>query len=136
MIGDTPLALSDQDFEFLIADLGTVSGGLKTFSALKLLKTEKPTQYQFGLAQNYPNPFNPVTTITYSLAEDSDVSLLVFDVRGGRVKTLVSGPGKRGVHRLTWNGTDDRGVPVSSGVYFYKLVAGNSAATRKMVLLR
>ncbi|MCD4829374.1 MAG: T9SS type A sorting domain-containing protein [Candidatus Cloacimonetes bacterium] len=88
------------------------------------------------LHQNRPNPFNPVTTIGFSLPVSGQVELAVYNVRGGRVKTLVNGDMKPGDHTVTWQGTDDNGSPVASGVYFYRLQAGGSAETRKMLLLK
>ncbi|MGB8330845.1 MAG: FlgD immunoglobulin-like domain containing protein, partial [Polyangiales bacterium] len=136
VLGEDPLVLSEEDLEFLIADLEVVGGGLRSFSPLRLEKAEVQPTYHFELAQNVPNPFNPTTTIAYSLASDSDVALAIFDVRGARVKTLASGRETTGIHRVPWDGTDDRGVRVSSGVYFYRLIAGTFKSTKKMVLLR
>ncbi|HEX5131115.1 MAG TPA: FlgD immunoglobulin-like domain containing protein, partial [Candidatus Krumholzibacteria bacterium] len=136
IMDDEPLALSDDDLSFLVADLQAVEGGLRSLSPLRLERAETPPAYHFELGQNVPNPFNPLTTIAYSLASDSDVSLVVYDVRGARVKTLVSGHTRAGVQRVQWDGVDDRGSRVSSGVYFYRLVAGSFRDTKKMVLLK
>jgi hypothetical protein len=91
---------------------------------------------KFGLAQNMPNPFNPKTSIAFSLAESGDVSLAVYDVTGRRVATLVNGPVDAGEHRVVWNGRSDGGEKVASGVYFYKLAAGDKDLSRKMILLK
>ncbi|MCD4829376.1 MAG: T9SS type A sorting domain-containing protein [Candidatus Cloacimonetes bacterium] len=88
------------------------------------------------LHQNHPNPFNPETTIGFSLPVSGQVELAVFNVRGRRVKTLVNGDMKPGDHTVTWQGSDDNGLPVASGVYFYCLQSGGSAETRKMLLLK
>lgn len=96
-------------------------------------------QYLASPARLYaarPNPFNPVTTIAYSLREGSVAEVEVFDLSGRRVKTLVSGFVPAGVHEVTWDGLDDRGVPVSSGVYFYRLRAGDALETKRMVLVK
>jgi hypothetical protein len=85
----------------------------------------------FSLAQNYPNPFNPTTMISFTLAEPSYVRLEVFDVRGARVATLVDREMTAGGHTAEFNA---RGL--SSGVYFYRLTAGNKTEMKKMVLLR
>ena len=90
-----------------------------------------------SLNQNYPNPFNPTTTIRYSIEKPAHVSLKIYNVAGQLVKTLVDGfqsPGK--VEPLTWDGMNDKGQGVSSGVYFYRMVTKNFARTRKMVLLQ
>jgi len=90
----------------------------------------------FALEQNYPNPFNPVTEIGYALPESRHVLLRVFDVSGRHVATLVDGFQGAGYRSVTWNGTDSRGMTVSSGVYFYQIVAGDWSEQRKMILLR
>ena len=89
-----------------------------------------------GLSQNYPNPFNPQTTISFSLAAREHVTLRVYNVAGELVRTLVNDPRSSGAHTVTWDGHDDAGTGVSSGVYFYKLVAGTFSQTRKMVLMK
>jgi hypothetical protein len=104
--------------------------------------TEEPTgadplAYEYSLSQNYPNPFNPTTTIRYTVRDRAQVSLNVYNVAGQLIRTLVNeskSPGQ--VHTAIWDGRNDAGVTVSSGVYFYKLVAGDYVQTRKMVLLK
>jgi hypothetical protein len=85
----------------------------------------------FSLVRNYPNPFNPTTTISFTLAEPSHVRLEVFDVRGARVATLVDRNMIAGEHSVPFNAQG-----LSSGVYFYRLTAGNKTEIKKMVLLR
>jgi hypothetical protein len=90
------------------------------------------------LAQNYPNPFNPTTMIHYSIEERTHVSLRIYDVTGRLVRTLVNemkNPIPAGFS-LKWDGTNDSGRRVSSGVYFYRIIAGNFQQTRKMVLMK
>ncbi len=89
-----------------------------------------------ALEPNSPNPFNPTTTIRFSLAESGPVELRVFNVRGELVRTLASGNLSAGVHALEWDGRDDRGNLIASGVYFYRLSAADFAQTRKMLLLK
>jgi hypothetical protein len=89
-----------------------------------------------SLAQNYPNPFNPGTTIAYTLASATRVRIDVYDIRGGRVATLLDGPRDGGAGEVTWNGRDEAGRAVASGVYFYRLTAGSVIETRRMVLLK
>jgi|GEM_PF-2721353 len=88
------------------------------------------------LAGNYPNPFNPTTTIQYSLQSTEKVTLEVFDVLGNRITTLVSDVKNAGEHQAQWNGRDDSGQLVASGVYFYRLTTRNQVATRKMMLMK
>jgi len=89
-----------------------------------------------SLYQNFPNPFNPSTTISYYLPEDSPVTLSVYDVSGRRVVELLGKAEKRGRHSVTWNGRDETGELVASGIYFCKLRAGKATEIRKIVLVR
>ncbi|HEU4365410.1 MAG TPA: FlgD immunoglobulin-like domain containing protein [Candidatus Krumholzibacteria bacterium] len=88
------------------------------------------------LEQNYPNPFNPQTTIAFSLAQRGAVTLAVYDVAGRLVRRLADGTADAGEHSAAWDGHNDAGAQVASGVYFYKLTAGDFVQTRKMVLLK
>ena len=90
---------------------------------------------EFELGQNTPNPFRPNTTIRFALPSERDVELRVFDLSGRAVKTLTKGALGPGLHTLAWDGTSDRGSRLSSGVYFYRLVAGNDRAERKLVIV-
>jgi hypothetical protein len=91
----------------------------------------------FALHQNYPNPFNPRTTITYEVPGESEVevSLVIYDLRGRRVRTLVDDRLSPGTHSVVWDGRASFGSPVPSGVYLYRLKAGSFTSTRKMTLL-
>ncbi len=91
---------------------------------------------EFELHQNYPNPFNPVTTISFSLPRTVGVKLAVFNVEGQLVRSLLDRSMGAGVHMVTWDGHDNNRLPVSSGVYFYRLETASFANTRKMLLLR
>ena len=88
------------------------------------------------LGANYPNPFNPQTTIAFSLRERGLVRLVVYDVAGARVRTIANQDFAAGAHTRVWDGRNDTGQPVASGVYFYELVTGDFRQTRKMVLLK
>jgi hypothetical protein len=88
------------------------------------------------LFQNYPNPFKPNTTIPFELHTGGDVLLTIHDVNGRRILALRSGPFPAGVHRAEWNGCNDNGEAVASGVYFYTLQTGSFTSTKKMVLVR
>jgi hypothetical protein len=91
---------------------------------------------RFALFQNQPNPFNPETKISYNLPQGCEVSLTIYDILGRRVKTLFEGYQNAGIHSLLWNGRDDEGRQLSSGVYFYRLQAGELNQTRKMALVK
>ncbi len=88
------------------------------------------------LCQNYPNPLNPNTSIVFTLPSKQPVDLAVFDLTGRRVCTLISGPQDAGVHTVEWDGHDQSGNEVTSGVYFYKLRAGGETMTRKLLVTR
>ena len=90
----------------------------------------------FNLQQNYPNPFNPVTSINYQLASDAHVTLTVYDIMGQKIRTVVNEDQSAGFRAVVWDGRDNYNNPVSSGVYFYRLHAGNNIQTRKMILMR
>ncbi|MCI0596403.1 MAG: T9SS type A sorting domain-containing protein [candidate division Zixibacteria bacterium] len=91
---------------------------------------------RFSLEQNFPNPFNPSTEIRFRLEKPSTVELSVHNVLGQKIRTLVSGNFPGGEHAATWNGRDEAGRPLSSGVYFYRLRSENRVLTRKMVLIK
>jgi hypothetical protein len=88
------------------------------------------------LSPNYPNPFNPSTRINYYIPKPSDVKLVIYDVNGRRIKTLVSTGKPAGGHAVEWDGRDDLGSPVASGVYLCRLEMGKAQRTIKMVLLK
>jgi len=91
----------------------------------------------FTLLQNYPNPFNPSTTIGFSVPQSGPALLEIYDVTGRHVRTLISGQVAAGHHTVQWDGKDERGSSVGSGVYFYRLRSGaNSVASMKMLLLK
>ncbi|HKW12846.1 MAG TPA: T9SS type A sorting domain-containing protein [Candidatus Krumholzibacteria bacterium] len=89
-----------------------------------------------SLSQNYPNPFNPQTSIAFTIKDRGAVSLKVYNVNGELVRTLANDSRAAGSYTLVWDGHNDAGQPVSSGVYFYKLVTNNFSQTKKMVLLK
>jgi hypothetical protein len=90
----------------------------------------------FSLSQNYPNPFNPSTCIEYQLIKSELVKLTVYNVLGKAVKTLINEKQTSGAKRITWDGTNDVGDKMVSGIYYYRLEAGGKSKTKKMVLLK
>ncbi len=88
------------------------------------------------LEGNYPNPFNPVTSIRYSTKEQGNVSISIFNSKGQLVRTLVNENKKAGNHNILWNGTDDNGKPVSSGLYLYKMQTKEYSQLKKMMLMK
>ena len=110
---------------------------------LKLYRSElSPIEDQPGLPhalllhQNAPNPFNPMTTIRYELEVPGAVDLQVFDLGGRLVRTIFTGVQDAGGHEQIWRGRDQAGRPVSSGVYFYRLRAGDDVQTKRMLLTK
>jgi hypothetical protein len=93
--------------------------------------------YRFALAQSYPNPFNARTVISYSLKQSTTVSLLIYSITGQRVRTLAAGEKQEpGQHRYIWEGTDNSGKPVSTGIYFYELYVDDHRESKAMILIR
>jgi hypothetical protein len=90
----------------------------------------------FSLNQNRPNPFNPTTEIAFSLPRGAEVTLAIYNITGQRIATLIDHHLEAGSHSIIWNGRDETGRTVSSGIYFYRLKAGEFTETRKMVLLK
>jgi hypothetical protein len=91
---------------------------------------------EFALQQNYPNPFNPVTTLRYDLPENGLVTIIIYDMLGREVKTLINQSQNAGYRTVIWNATNDYGKPVSAGTYLYQIQAGEYISTKKMVLLK
>lgn len=138
VLSDEPIVLTNDDFALVLADILTDGGEEKLLygAGQSYSRVLLPATFEDDLAQNYPNPFNPKTTLAYSLKDARDVSLVIYDVAGGRVRELVSEHRKPGVHRVVWDGRDGHGNQVASGVYFYKFVAGSFVDTKKMVMLK
>ncbi|MFH1069292.1 MAG: FlgD immunoglobulin-like domain containing protein [Candidatus Glassbacteria bacterium] len=132
------------DFDGKSLDKLTASGGMAQElldQAYQQLGMVKPAYLPkaFSLSQNSPNPFNPSTTISYAIPEQTgqlQVVLNVFNLRGQIVRTLVDQPQAAGAYNVNWDGTDSQGRRISSGVYFYRLQAGDFVSTRKMVVLK
>ena len=91
---------------------------------------------QYLLHQNYPNPFNPITTLRYNVPEKILVRISIFDISGNLIKMLVNEVKSAGFYSTRWDAINDKGQPISAGVYFYKIQAGNFVDTKKMILLK
>lgn len=102
----------------------------------KNLAVQHEIPAKFRLKQNYPNPFNPTSTIAFDLPEENLVELEIYDITGKRVRTLVNSNIEAGSHQIIWDGHDDYGNQVSSGMYFYRIRAGSFQDIKKMVLFR
>ena len=116
--GDRPIQLSDNRINRL------------------QLRKEAVLPTRFAVYQNYPNPFNPSTEIRFDLPEDARVDIEIFNVIGQRVRTLVSGTFEAGEHRVVWQGANEAGARVASGLYFYRVVSGRHHTIKKMILLK
>ena len=109
---------------------------LKSYLTLDVLQNNIQTITSFNLFHNYPNPFNPSTTISYQISEKTRVNLTVYNINGQIVKTLDNNVQERGLHCNVWDGTDSLGEKVASGIYLYRLNAGNFSKTQKMTFMR
>lgn len=133
-----------RDLEVLAVTDGSPAMYDIEFFTLRIIDVPLPTSVEggaeviadFALEQNYPNPFNPETEIRFQVAEARQVSIRIFNTLGQEVRTLISRQLQRGSHRITWDGKDNSGKDVSSGMYLYQLRAGAFSQVRKMGLLR
>ena len=99
-------------------------------------KNKNPTPSSIYLRQNFPNPFNPITRINYKLSKSGEISFAIYNNLGQRVKTLVDGWKAQGNYSVVWNGKNDNGQMVSSGLYYYKLSMNEQSVFKKMLLMR
>ena len=107
-----------------------------TFIIGTLSTEENLIPNEFALHQNFPNPFNPTTTIRYELPNEEDVSIVIFDVVGRKIRSLINQNQSAGYHRIQWDAKNDLGEPVSAGMYIYIFHAGDHRSVKKMVLLK
>jgi hypothetical protein len=121
---------------FLVYAAGQLSAAI----ADGLLAVDKPSgagdRVALRAVGNHPNPFNPSTQIEFTLGAASAARLDVFNIMGQRVRTLVDGDLEAGPHAVTWDGTNQQGVKVGSGIYLYRLAALGQTATGKMLMLK
>jgi len=94
------------------------------------------TPKEFSLSQNYPNPFNPTTLIEFGLPQESHTQLVVYNLLGQTIKTIIDEVKAPGAYSVTWDGTDNSGNPQPSGTYFYRLTTSSDTETRRMTLIR
>ncbi len=133
---ETECVLTDDTVgRFVFVTASDLSGNESEPSEL-LWNTGTPIPDAHFLAQNVPNPFNPITTIRFGLPEKGRARVEVYDVAGRLVRLLAEGARPAGEHEVVWDGRDGQGHSVSSGVYFYRMEAGEYRADRKMLLLK
>jgi hypothetical protein len=147
--------LPDNDGRSLAIDaqghkwIGTYEGGLAVYREGGIIVSVTQSRSAgipstFSLSQNYPNPFNPETVIEYQLPKASEVEISIFNLQGQKVTTLVRGHQTAGAHKIIWNGTDESGRRVASGIYLYQLKVvdpasggtGNFVMVKKMLVVR
>lgn len=120
-----------------LAGWGWAIDNLEIQSDVTSVASDDLTPQTFSLAQNYPNPFNPTTTINYTLPAVSDVKLSIYNIRGQRVRTLIEKKDQQvGTHSIKWNGRDETGRSVSTGLYFYRLETAGLVLSRKMTFIK
>ncbi len=108
--------------------------GSFTYSAELSVSVEIPSE--FSLSQNYPNPFNPSTTISFSIPQKSPVKLVVYDILGNEIKTILNNEKDAGSYHVKWNGFNDNGNSVAAGIYIYRIKAGDFVQEKKMMLIK
>lgn len=133
--------VSGQEFFYKISALdfaGNESGYSSEVSSMVTSITNDDSRIpkKFGLNQNYPNPFNPTTTIRYQVPRSSDVKIDIYNLLGQKVRTLLNDRREPGFYEAVWDGRNDSGVQVGSGVYIYRMTAGDYTKVRKMILVR
>jgi hypothetical protein len=129
--------VSDFFKEIAIGSDGVVVGDVNwAFVPTGVATHKENVPASFSLKQNYPNPFNPATSINYTLNKDIHVKLSVYNILGQKIKTLIDKQQTAGQHVVHWEGKNGAGQQVSTGVYIYKLEAGDFSKTMKMLLLR
>ncbi len=113
-----------------------IENGLFVFTVTPAVASDEDAGASFVLEQNFPNPFNPSTRIPFELTRGGRVALAVYDVAGRRVRAVLDRELPAGLHEAEWDGKDDAGRAVASGVYFYRMRAGAQTETRRMVLVK
>lgn len=122
-------------FELTNALVSDKEAGISQVTKLSSI-TAKATPQVYSLSKNYPNPFNPTTTIEYAIPSSGKVELVVYNMAGQKVRTMVNETKEAGFFKTVWDGRNDRGETVASGLYFYKLVSGKFNKIEKMTLVK
>ncbi len=123
-----------ESIPFVISDIQFIDfDGLE---AVKDLDKASNILNSFRLLSNHPNPFNPSTNISYELAQPGHVEIIIYDVMGKEINTLVSEQRTAGLYQAQWDGKSSQGIEVAAGMYFYQLSFNGSAETKKMLLIK
>ena len=128
----TPLA---SDFQILDGVMVDLAGGIDAITNIEI-GALKPMPTDYALEQNVPNPFNPSTTIQYRLPEAGEVQLVIYNLLGQEVRTLVQESMDAGFHSVVWDGMDEFGKQVASGIYIYRLSVTDFTQVQRMMLLK
>ncbi len=128
------LSLADGKKAWIVGENGLILYNNDIHTYVNPGKNEFPQSFYLG--QNFPNPFNPSTTIEFSLTHSEDIKLEIFDLLGRKVKTLLSSHLEGGLHSAVWNGSNEKGFLIPSGIYVYRLTAGSFHQSKKMILIR
>jgi len=129
---DTRMVLSDAN---ATAVESSFSGTWWTIGS-STLDNDSPEIYSYSLSSNYPNPFNPSTTINYSIATPGEVNIVIYDMMGRHVRTLVSDFATPGSYDVVWDSRNDEGMSVSAGMYLYEMTSGDFVEVNKMLLVK
>ncbi len=116
--------------------VGTIIDSVRYGVVTNVLTTEKEIPTYFTLFQNFPNPFNPSTTIAFKVPNGKQITLIIYNVLGERLRTLYAGYGNGDTQKIVWDRKNDVGIRVSSGVYFYQIRSESFTATKKMLLVQ
>jgi hypothetical protein len=133
-VDNVELLNNNSKFYLYSEDQNSESAKDKPSDSVKKPSTDIPQK--FSISQNYPNPFNTRTLLSISLPAETHVSLVVYNIMGQKVKVLVDDFMSAGIHTITWDGTNESGQTVSSGVYFYRVVTQENVVNKKMVLIK
>ena len=125
-----------EDLKIMLAIEGQSLGMNKPANDQFAENQPESTPASFKLETNFPNPFNPETLIQYQLPEPAHVTLTVYNLLGQKIRTLIDKKQQAGYHSVHWDGRDEMGSSVASGMYFYVLRAGDFMDVKKMMLLR
>jgi len=123
------LFMTSEDTCYIVGDNGAILRTTANVFGIRQLGNVIPEKY--NLYQSYPNPFNPKVTIKFDIAENSDVKLVIYDLLGREITTLVSDKLNSGIYQIEWNASN-----YTSGIYFYRLKAGDYSSAKKMVLVK
>jgi hypothetical protein len=124
------------DFSDIISDINNNIVENNGFDSFGLSRIARSAPEQYSLSDAYPNPFNPTTTLSFSVKTEGHINLSIYDMTGRLVKTLVDMDLKQGYHSMVWNGMDNNGHAVSSGMYIYALQGEGVSISKKMVLMK